>query len=103
CDALCHLPATRLELLGEASRTTASGGRPGEEHMVLNQGDKNDAVRDLQRALNKLGALLLLDGDLGPGDRGRGRGGAGDPWASRSGPGRRRPAAGACCAAHGDE
>jgi hypothetical protein len=35
--------------------------------MVLKRGDKNDAVRHLQRALNKLGALLLLDGDFGPG------------------------------------
>jgi len=35
--------------------------------MVPRRGDQNDAVRHLQRALNKLGALLLLDGDFGPG------------------------------------
>ena len=35
--------------------------------MVLRRGDKGDAVKDLQRALNRLGSLLLVDGDFGQG------------------------------------
>jgi peptidoglycan hydrolase-like protein with peptidoglycan-binding domain len=37
--------------------------------MVLRQGDSGGAVKGLQRELNKLGALLLIDGDFGPGTR----------------------------------
>lgn len=33
--------------------------------MKLCQGDKGDSVKDLQRGLNKLGSLLLVDGDFG--------------------------------------
>ena len=35
--------------------------------MLLRRGDGGDAVRDLQRALNRLGALLVVDGDFGSG------------------------------------
>ena len=35
--------------------------------MLLKLRDKGEAVKDLQRGLNKLGALLLVDGDFGPG------------------------------------
>jgi peptidoglycan hydrolase-like protein with peptidoglycan-binding domain len=37
--------------------------------MVLKLGNKGDAVKTLQRGLNKLGAILLVDGDFGPGTR----------------------------------
>ena len=33
--------------------------------MVLRNGDKGDAVKTLQRDLNKLGYMLLVDGDFG--------------------------------------
>jgi len=33
--------------------------------MVLRSGDKGDPVRMLQRDLNKLGYMLLVDGDFG--------------------------------------
>jgi GH24 family phage-related lysozyme (muramidase) len=33
--------------------------------MTLANGDKGDSVKDLQRGLNKLGSLLLVDGDFG--------------------------------------
>jgi peptidoglycan hydrolase-like protein with peptidoglycan-binding domain len=35
--------------------------------MVLKRRDKGDAVKQLQRGLNKLGAMLLVDGDFGAG------------------------------------
>jgi peptidoglycan hydrolase-like protein with peptidoglycan-binding domain len=35
--------------------------------MLLKRGDKGQAVGDLQRALNRLGSLLLVDRDFGPG------------------------------------
>jgi GH24 family phage-related lysozyme (muramidase) len=35
--------------------------------MVLKRGDNNDAVKALQRNLNKLGSMLLVDGDFGQG------------------------------------
>jgi peptidoglycan hydrolase-like protein with peptidoglycan-binding domain len=33
--------------------------------MVLANGDNGDNLKDLQQALNKLGSLLLVDGDFG--------------------------------------
>jgi peptidoglycan hydrolase-like protein with peptidoglycan-binding domain len=36
---------------------------------MLRQGDKGDPVKGLQRDLNKLGQMLLVDGDFGPGTR----------------------------------
>jgi putative peptidoglycan binding protein len=35
--------------------------------MLLKLRDKGDDVKDLQRGLNKLGSMLLVDGDFGPG------------------------------------
>jgi len=35
--------------------------------MVLKRGDKGESVKGLQRGLNKLGLLLLVDGDFGSG------------------------------------
>jgi hypothetical protein len=35
--------------------------------MVLKRGDKGDAVKNLQRALNRIGSMLTIDGDFGPG------------------------------------
>ena len=35
--------------------------------MVLKRGDNGDAVKDLQRALNRIGSMLIIDGDFGPG------------------------------------
>jgi len=35
--------------------------------MILRQGDKGDQVKALQRGLNKLGQLLIVDGDFGGG------------------------------------
>lgn len=35
--------------------------------MLLKRGDSGDVVKNLQRALNKLGSLLLVDGDFGSG------------------------------------
>src|SRR6266568_8151209 len=37
--------------------------------MVLRQGDQGDQVMVLQRGLNKLGQMLLVDGDFGQGTR----------------------------------
>src|SRR5689334_12316720 len=37
--------------------------------MGLKFGDHGDPVKALQRGLNKLGSLLLIDGDFGPGTR----------------------------------
>ena len=37
--------------------------------MVLRSGDRGDAVKALQRNLNKLGSMLLVDGDFGAGTR----------------------------------
>ena len=37
--------------------------------MVLRKGDHGDEVKILQHDLNKLGAMLLVDGDFGPGTR----------------------------------
>jgi peptidoglycan hydrolase-like protein with peptidoglycan-binding domain len=37
--------------------------------MLLKQGDSGDGVRALQRGLNKLGSILLVDGGFGPGTR----------------------------------
>ena len=37
--------------------------------MVLRSGDKGKAVKELQRGLNKLGSMLLIDGQFGPGTR----------------------------------
>jgi hypothetical protein len=37
--------------------------------MVLKLRDHGDAVKSLQRGLNKVGSLLLIDGDFGPGTR----------------------------------
>jgi peptidoglycan hydrolase-like protein with peptidoglycan-binding domain len=37
--------------------------------MVLRQGDRGDAVKALQRGLNKFGEMLLIDGDFGAGTR----------------------------------
>lgn len=34
--------------------------------MMLKKKDKGDAVQELQRGLNRLGSLLLIDGDFGP-------------------------------------
>jgi hypothetical protein len=34
--------------------------------MVLRRGDNGDTVKDLQRSLNRMGALLLVDGEFGP-------------------------------------
>lgn len=34
--------------------------------MRLKQGDSGDAVKTVQRGLNKLGSILLVDGDFGP-------------------------------------
>jgi hypothetical protein len=33
---------------------------------MLTRGDKGEAVKDLQRGLNRLGSMLLVDGDFGP-------------------------------------
>jgi peptidoglycan hydrolase-like protein with peptidoglycan-binding domain len=38
--------------------------------MVLKRGDKGDAVKVFQRHLNKLGAMLAIDGDFGKGTTG---------------------------------
>src|SRR5436305_996709 len=35
--------------------------------MILRQGDKGDQVKVMQRGLNKLGQMLLVDGDFGAG------------------------------------
>jgi hypothetical protein len=35
--------------------------------MALERGDSGEAVRELQRLLNRVGALLVVDGDFGPG------------------------------------
>jgi peptidoglycan hydrolase-like protein with peptidoglycan-binding domain len=35
--------------------------------MLLERGDRGEGVKGLQRGLNKLGLLLLVDGDFGPG------------------------------------
>lgn len=35
--------------------------------MLLRRGDRNDAVKQLQRGLNKFGSMLLVDGDFGAG------------------------------------
>jgi peptidoglycan hydrolase-like protein with peptidoglycan-binding domain len=37
--------------------------------MLLKMGDSGDAVRSLQRGLNRLGSILLVDGGFGPGTR----------------------------------
>jgi GH24 family phage-related lysozyme (muramidase) len=37
--------------------------------MLLKQGDSGEGVRSLQRGLNKLGSILLVDGRFGPGTR----------------------------------
>lgn len=37
--------------------------------MLLKQGDSGDAVKVLQRGLNTLGSILLVDGDFGPATR----------------------------------
>jgi peptidoglycan hydrolase-like protein with peptidoglycan-binding domain len=37
--------------------------------MLLKQGDSGEGVRSLQRGLNKLGSILLVDGSFGPGTR----------------------------------
>ena len=37
--------------------------------MVLRQGDRGDEVKTLQRGLNKLGEMLLIDGHFGGGTR----------------------------------
>ncbi len=37
--------------------------------MLLKQGDSGEGVRSLQRGLNKLGCILLIDGSFGPGTR----------------------------------
>ncbi len=37
--------------------------------MLLKQGDSGEGVRSLQRGLNKLGSILLIDGSFGPGTR----------------------------------
>ena len=37
--------------------------------MLLKPGDSGEGVRSLQRGLNKLGSILLIDGDFGPGTR----------------------------------
>ena len=37
--------------------------------MILRSGDSGDAVKGLQRGLNRLGSMLLVDGDFGPGTR----------------------------------
>jgi GH24 family phage-related lysozyme (muramidase) len=37
--------------------------------MVLRPGDQGDAVKALQRNLNKTGSMLIIDGDFGPGTR----------------------------------
>jgi peptidoglycan hydrolase-like protein with peptidoglycan-binding domain len=37
--------------------------------MVLRHGDTGEAVKTFQRGLNKLGSILLIDGDFGPGTR----------------------------------
>lgn len=34
--------------------------------MILRQGDTGSAVKTLQRGLNRLGAMMLVDGDFGP-------------------------------------
>jgi peptidoglycan hydrolase-like protein with peptidoglycan-binding domain len=38
--------------------------------MVLRDGDSGDSVKTLQRGLNRMGAMLLVDGDFGAGTRG---------------------------------
>ncbi|HJZ75411.1 MAG TPA: hypothetical protein VKE51_26935 [Vicinamibacterales bacterium] len=35
--------------------------------MILRDGDKGDSVKTLQRGLNRMGAMLLVDGDFGAG------------------------------------
>lgn len=37
--------------------------------MLLRQGDSGEGVRSLQRGLNRLGSILLIDGSFGPGTR----------------------------------
>ncbi len=37
--------------------------------MLLKQGDSGEPVKSLQRGLNRLGSMLLVDGDFGPGTR----------------------------------
>jgi hypothetical protein len=37
--------------------------------MVLRRGDKGPPIMILQRALNRIGSMLLVDGDFGPGTR----------------------------------
>jgi peptidoglycan hydrolase-like protein with peptidoglycan-binding domain len=37
--------------------------------MLLKLGDAGDLVKDLQRGLNKVGSILLVDGDFGPATR----------------------------------
>ena len=37
--------------------------------MVLRSGDRGEAVKTLQRGLNKFGSMVLVDGDFGAGTR----------------------------------
>ena len=37
--------------------------------MVLRAGDRGESVKELQRGLNRMGAMLLVDGDFGTGTR----------------------------------